>query len=601
MTSEEWILIGVVTAALGLIASSRLRPDVVALLVLLALGVTGLVTPEEAFSGFGRSAIITIVSLFVITEGLNATGVVQNIADRIRLLSGSSEVRLVIIVMGAGALLSLVMISIAAGAMLMPAVVQVARDANVRASKLLIPLAFGTLVGGMATYFTTANIIVSDVLQENGLGGLTMVDFLATGGLVAIAALVFMTIWGRRMLPDRESPSGSVSAAALSRSLRETYRLDDRLWEVRVPPGSRLVNMSLDRSGIGEEAGVTVVAIWRDHHAILAPAPNERLRAGDYLLTLGTEDRVRKLAEWGVSVGRNNGIKNTQHDYSVDLTEVVIPPRSNAIGKTLKELRFRNKYGLTAVALWREGRSVRTDVGLRPLQVGDAVLMVGPAQAIRALSEERDFLVLQSGHAYRPPRPHKATWATAITAVVLVATILNIIPVAVGMLAGAVAMVLTGCLSMDDAYNAVEWRVIVLIAGMLPVSIAMTKTGLASQIATVLVTALQSSGNLAVVGGLFLMTVLITQLLGGQVTALIVAPIAVTTALQTGLNPHAVGVAVAIACSAAFLTPLGHPVNILMMGPGGYTFNDFLKPGFWMTVISTVAVLVGMIVFWGIR
>src|SRR5690606_35112482 len=364
----------------------RLRPDVVALLVLLALGVTGLVTPEEAFSGFGRSAIITIVSLFVITEGLNATGVVQNIADRIRLLSGSSEVRLVIIVMGAGALLSLVMISIAAGAMLMPAVVQVARDANVRASKLLIPLAFGTLVGGMATYFTTANIIVSDVLQENGLGGLTMVDFLATGGLVAIAALVFMTIWGRRMLPDRESPSGSVSAAALSRSLRETYRLDDRLWEVRVPPGSRLVNMSLDRSGIGEEAGVTVVAIWRDHHAILAPAPNERLRAGDYLLTLGTEDRVRKLAEWGVSVGRNNGIKNTQHDYSVDLTEVVIPPRSNAIGKTLKELRFRNKYGLTAVALWREGRSVRTDVGLRPLQVGDAVLMVGPAQAIRALS-----------------------------------------------------------------------------------------------------------------------------------------------------------------------------------------------------------------------
>src|SRR5690606_10479575 len=179
---------------------------------------------------------------------------------------------------------------------------------------------------------------------------------------------------------------------------------------------------------------------------------NERLRAGDYLLTLGTEDRVRKLAEWGVSVGRNNGIKNTQHDYSVDLTEVVIPPRSNAIGKTLKELRFRNKYGLTAVALWREGRSVRTDVGLRPLQVGDAVLMVGPAQAIRALSEERDFLVLQSGHAYRPPRPHKATWATAITAVVLVATILNIIPVAVGMLAGAVAMVLTGCLSMDDAY-----------------------------------------------------------------------------------------------------------------------------------------------------
>lgn len=598
LSTNEWILIGVVAAALVLIVSNRLRPDVVALLVLLALGFTGLVTPQETLAGFSSSAVITILGLFVITEALDATGVVQGIADYIRRLGGSSETRLVVILMSAGALLSLVMNNIAAGAVLLPAAVQVAREANVRASKLLIPLAFGTLVGGMATYFTTANIIVSGVLQENGLRGLGMVDFLATGGLVVVATVAFMAITGRRMLPERESPAGSVSASALSRSLREMYRLDDRLWEVRVPAGCRLVNLPLDHSGIGETLGVTVVAIWRDHHAILAPAPNELLRAGDYLLMLGQEERVRRLGDWGVTIGRENGIRSAQHDYSVDLTEVVIPPRSNAIGKTLKDLRFRNKYGLTAVALWREGHSSRTDVGLKPLQVGDALLMVGPARAIRSLSEERDFLVLQSGHAYRPPAPQNALPALAITALVLLASIFEIAPIASAMLAGAVAMVLTGCLSMDDAYRSVEWRVIFLIAGMLPVSIAMTNTGLAARLSELLVAGLQPFGELAIVGGLFLLAVGITQLIGGQVTALIVAPIAVTTALQTGINPQAVGVAVAMACSAAFLSPLGHPVNILMMGPGGYTFGDFFRTGFWMSVITTVMVLAGMMLFW---
>lgn len=600
LSPQEWILIGIVVGALVLIISNRLRPDIVAILVLLSLSVSGVVTPQEALSGFSRSAVITIIGLFVITEALDTTGVVQWIAFRIRRIGGGSEARLVVILMAAGALMSLIMNNIAAAAVLLPAAVQIARDSNVRPSKLLIPLGFGTLVGGMSTYFTTANIILSGILQENGLDGLSMLDFLPTGGLVVLVTLAYMALIGRRLLPNRESPSGNLTATSLSRSLRDMYKLDDRLWEVRIPPGCELVNTPLRNTGIGEALGVTVMAIWRDHHAILAPPPNEVVRANDYVLVLGREERVRKLAEWGVSVGRSNGTNGAKHDYSVDLTEVVIPPRSSASGKTLKDLQFRNKYGLTAVALWREGRSYRTDVGLQPLHVGDALLMVGSASSIRRLGNDRDFLTLESSHAYQPPAPHKAKFALVITALVLLASIFEIVPIAEGMLLGAVAVVIAGCLSMDEAYRAIEWRVVFLIAGMLPISIAMANTGLAERVGDALVTTLAPYGDLAMVAGMFTLTMLFTQVIGGQVAALIVGPVAVTAALQTGMNADAMAVATAIGCSAAFLLPIGHPVNILMMGPGGYTFSDFTKVGVGMAILSLIMVLVGMRLFFGI-
>ena len=600
LSLHEWLLIGIIVAALVLIISNRLRSDTVAILVLLALGLTGVVTPQEALSGFSRSAVITIIGLFVITEALDTTGVVKWIALRIRQVGGESEARLVVILMASGAAMSLIMNNIAAAAVLLPAAVQIARESNVRPSKLLIPLAFGTLVGGMATYFTTANIILSGVLQENGLDGLGMLDFLPTGGLIVIVCLIYMALFGRHLLPERESLGGNFTASGMSRTLREMYQLDDRLWEVRIAPGCELVNTPLMNSGIGEALGVTVMAIWRDHHAILAPPPTEVVRANDYVLVLGREDRVRKLADWGVTVGRSNGAEGSKHDYSVDLTEVVIPPRSGASGKTLKDLQFRNKYGLTAVALWREGRSYRTDVGLKKLQVGDALLMVGPAKSILRLGADRDFLTLEGSHVYQPPAPHKAKWSLLITALVLLASIFEILPIAEAMLLGAVAVVIAGCLSMDEAYRAIEWRVVFLIAGMLPVSIAMTNTGLADKIGNAMVTLLAPYGDLALIGGMFLLTMAFTQVIGGQVSALIVGPVAVTAALQTGVNAEAIAVATAIGCSAAFLLPLGHPVNILVMGPGGYNFGDFFKVGVGMTILTLIVLLIGMRLFFGI-
>lgn len=599
LSPNEVILITVIVAALALILSNRVRADWVAIVVLLTLSLTGMVTFDEAKVGFSRSVVITIIGLFIVTHALEDTGVVQWVADRLKQIGRGSEARLALLFMGAGAVLSLAMNNIAAGAVLLPAAVQVGRDSNVPPSKLLIPLSFGTLVGGMATYFTTANIVLSSILRDQGQAGLSMGDFLPTGGLIVIAGLGFMALIGRRLLPARESFGQAASPYTLSRKLYETYQLDERLWEVQVLSGSRLADVALSRSRIGEDLGLTVAAIWRGHNAILTPSPDEVIRADDYLLVLGREDRVKQMTAWGVKIGRTNGRLNGK-DYAVDLTEVVIPPRSSVIGKTLTDLHFRSKYGLTSVALWRENRSFRTDVGKIPLEVGDALLMVGTPRQIQALADDRDFLVLQSGHASRPPLPHKAGWALAITVAVLLSSIFEIVPTAEAMLIGAAAMVLAGCINVDDAYRAIEWRVVFLIVGMLPVSIAMVKTGLAERVGAAFVAGLSPHGALALIAGLFLLTVALTQVLGGQVAALIIGPIAVAAALQVGISPQAMAVTVAIGCSAAFLTPIAHPVNVLMMGPGGYKPSDFLVIGAGMTLVTFATLLVGMIVFWGL-
>jgi di/tricarboxylate transporter len=601
LSSQEIILLIIIACALALIISNRIRPDVTAILVLLAVALTGLVTPQEALSGFSRTAVITLIGLFIITEALEDTGLVQWLANRLREIGKGSEIRLIMLLMGAGALLSLVMNNVAAAAVLLPAAVQVGRDSDVKLSKLLIPLSFGTLVGGMATYFTTANIVISGILQDQGQVGLDMTDFLPTGGLIVIASLAYMALLGRRLLPDRETVGQNLSPRSLSRNLYEAYHLEERLWEVRVPPGSRLVNTPISHSHIGEELGISILALWRGNRAILTPYPTEIIQANDYLLLLGRRERIDKLVDWGVLVGRENMHRNGRHDYSVDLSEVVIPPRSSAIGKTLKDLRFRNKFGMTSVALWREGSSFRTDVGVTPLQIGDALLMVGPASKIKNLAQERDFLVLQSSHIHQPPHPEKASLAILITAVVLLLAIIDVFPLPLVMLGGGAAMVLTNCINMDEAYRAIEWRVVFLIAGMLPISIAMVNTGLAGRLGEAMIHYLMPLGPLALIAGAFVFAVAITQVIGGQVTSLIVGPIAIATALEVGISPQAMGVAVAIACSTAFLTPIAHAVNILIMGPGTYTFKDFVKVGLGMTLVTFAGLMVGLVIFWGIH
>ncbi len=599
LSGPEYYLIFIIMAALALIVSNTLAPDLVALLVVLALGLSGIIKLDEALAGFSRPAVITIMGLFVITSTLERTGVVQWLAERLARLSGRTEGRIMLVFMGAGSLLSLVMNNIAAGAVLLPAAVHVARQAQVPPSKVLMPLAFGTLVGGMATLFTTANIIVSSALQSQGERALTVLDFLPTGGAIVVTGTLYMWLVGRRMLPSHETLVQSIVPAAPAIDLPTTYQLDQRLWEVQILPTSPLVGQSLAQSEIGKRLGVTVLGIWHGREAKLPPSPTEVIAADDILLVLGHISRVNQLAQEGATIGRGGQYTASLSAQEVRLAEAIVGPRSPMLGQTLKDIHFRAKFGLTVVAVWRSGRSYRTDVGTLALQAGDALLLVGPAARIQVLALEPGFIVLEPP-APPPTTPNHARLSALITALAIGVSAFGWVPTPEAMLAGAVLMALTGCIRMENVYRAIEWRIIFLIAGMSSLTVALVSTGLAERIGQGLAAALLPFGPLALIAGLYLFTVLLTQVVGGQVSALIVGPVAIAVAVQAQVNPPAVAVAVAIACSTSFLTPLAHPVNMLMINPGGYTFGDFIRVGSGMTLTCLLTLLLSMPLLWSL-
>jgi di/tricarboxylate transporter len=359
-----------------------------------------------------------------------------------------------------------------------------------------------------------------------------------------------------------------------------------------------MAGLSLVGSHIGERYGLTVLMIERPDKTIAAPDPNCPINGGDTLVILGREDRVMQLAQRGIEIKPASTF--TEPSRALDLTEIAVLPRATIIGQSLVDLCFRAQYGLSAIALLREGKVLRTDVGTRPLEAGDALLVMGPPAKIQAFaSAQEDFMIVEGSHATRPARPHKARMALLILALMIAGVVFDLVPTAFAALAAAVAMIATRCLNLETAYQSVELRVIFLIAGMSSISIAMTRTDLAAQLGGFVVDAAGPLGSFAVLAVAFMMTMAVTQMVTGQVAALIMAPIVLSIALQTGIDPRAMGIVAATACSTAFLTPMAHPVNVLMMGPGGYRSADFLRVGLGLTLVVFVTLMAGMAVFWG--
>ncbi len=595
LTSPEIALVAVIIILFILIFATRLKTELIALIILLILGVSGLVTPNQAVAGFSSSVVITLIGLFIITHALEETGVIQWIARRLNQIGQGSEVKLITLFMAAGASLSLIMNNVAAGAVLLPAAVRVGRGSNISVSKLLMPMSFGTLVGGMATYLTTANILMSELLITRGFDGLGMLDFIPMGSLIVIAGLIYMLLVGRHLLPERASLTDTFS----ENDLKDTYQLSDRLWNVRILPQSRLANKTIRDSAINAELGLTIAAVWHKRDTVTIPKPDLMLYPDDELLIVGHEDRILQLVEWGNRIIKDDAQKD-HYALPIEPIEITIAPRSDAIGKTLSDMKLNSKSGLLAISLWRDGHSQHTDVRKIPLQVGDAVLVVGQSTDIQNLSNNPNYILPAGKYSTLSHQTQKAPFAILITAIVLALSILNILPLSLAMLGGAVAMVLTGCLSMEQFYSAVQWRVIFLVAGMLPLSVAITDTGLANRVGLIMVSVLADASPLILIAGMVILTMIVVQIIGGQVTALLVGPIAINAALQMGVDPRAMAVAVAMSCSMAFLTPIAHPVNILMMGPGGYKFNDFFRVGVGITIVTMITMMIGLKVIWGV-
>ncbi|HEX4497480.1 MAG TPA: SLC13 family permease [Thermoanaerobaculia bacterium] len=600
MSSHLLITLVIAGAAMLLLLTERLRADLVALLVVVALGTSGVLTSQETFSGFSRSAVITLLAIFILAAGLERTGVTRQVGDLLVRVAGSSEQRLVVAVMVTAAFLSLFMNNIAAAAVLLPAVSGAAQRSGVNPARLLMPLAFGTILGGMATLLTTTNIVVSSLLRDQGLAGYGLLDFAPLGLPIVAVGIAYMALWGRRQLPSRSPVQLYEDLQRQEAHLAEVYHLGETLARAGVPAGSPLVGQTLAGSRLRETYGVNVVAIERDDRIVRAPSPGEELRAEDVLLLTGEPQGLELSADLAALPARDWRGQDLE-SRSVVLIEAVLSPRSDLIGRTLRETRFRDRYGMAVLAIWRAGRSLRTGLSDLPLQLGDGLLLQGERGRLPVLRAESDLIVLDRAVDEPAPSRGRSRRALAVMVATLGLAASNRFGVGEVMLGGALVMILTGALSMDDAYQAIEWRSVFLVAGMLPLGTAMTKTGAADLITHGVLAVLGGAGPVVILAGLVALAILLTQAMNGAAVGAVMAPIAIQTAQRIGVDPRAMTMGVALATSIAFLTPLGSPVNILVMGPGGYRFRDYFKVGLPLTLLL-FALIVGLLpLVWPLR
>ena len=778
MSAEILLLFAILGTAIILFITEWLRVDLVALLVLAALVIGGLVTPEQALSGFSSPAVVTVWAIFILSGALERTGVASRLGQVITRLAGSSEVRLIIVIMALAGFLSAFMNNTGVAALFLPVILDISRKHHISPSKLLIPLMISALLGGMTTLISTpTNILVSSALDDAGLRELALFDFTPAGLLLLVTGIVFMVLIGRFLLPNRrveELFSGNASAA-------QQYALEERLGVIQVPVDSPLVGMTLAESYIGRFLGITILTVQRssgdqvdadanlelqagdrlfvlgklkrleairqtpplvvaphttaletlsaagielaeirldnrssligkslveanvrgrfdvnvlmmrrgnllrhtriqklrlqaDDQLLLAAQPEQlaqiaaqpgferlpqpqdwrqvlehrlitlivtdsfadgtlaearlgktfgvvalALKRGDDVLSMPTGDLTLKVDDVLVLEGPPRGldvlrglqtllvepypeldsdeIERLLESPTSGLVQAVLSPYTRLVGKTLREINFREKYGLSVLAIWRGGQPKRSNLGDLPLQFGDALLLHGPRQQLPSLGRDPDFLVLQSD-AQEPPRQAKAPFAAGLMIAVVVVAIAGWLPIALAALIGASFVVLTGCLDMDEAYRYIDWKAVFLIACMLPLGAAMEHTGAAQLLAQSVVGTLGVLGPRILLAGMFLLGLAATQFMPNPVVAVLMAPIAITAALDADLSPYPFALAIAFASSAAFLTPVGHAANVLVMGPGGYRFIDYVKVGLPLALLLLLIVVLVLPLLW---
>jgi di/tricarboxylate transporter len=600
MLTPATITLLIIGGAAVLLLSNRVRPDLVALLVMLSLGLTGVLTPQETFSGFSRSAVITILAIFILAEGLKRTGVTDRLGSGLLKLAGAGEVRLTSVVTLAGALLSLFMNNIAAASVLLPAAAGAAKKQRLSPARLLIPLAFGTILGGMATLFTTTNLIASGLLRDQGLPGFGVLDFAPLGLIIVLIGIVYLMVWGRRLLPTQFPIQLMEDVEQIESNLAEVYRLKERLVRAQIPPGSPLAGKTIRQSGLREIYRLDVIAVDHNGRGVLAPVAEMQLSAGDVLLVAAKPEvldspEIQAL----LNIQKEEQGYDSQRDLGdLGLVEAVLSPRSELIGRTLRETHFREKFQASVIAIWRSGRPIRTGISDLALQFGDALLLLGSRQSVKMLHSDQSLIVLAEREHRAEPSLRKAWLAGLIMLASLTLAILNDNFIGEIMLAGAVLMVLAGVLSMDEAYHAIDWKSIFIIAGMLPLGIAMTKSGLASIMGTRVLDLAGPSGPQVLLASLVILTVLLSQIMHGAAVAAVMVPVGISAAMQVGIDARALTMGIALATSIAFITPFGHPVNILVMGPGGYQLRDYARVGLPLTLLVVLVVIFLLPLFW---
>ena len=604
MTTEMLLVFGLLLAAIVLFASERIRLDVVAVLLLLALMLTGLLTPTEALAGFSDPIVLIIAGLFIVGGGLTQTGVAAALGRVLAKITGGGEGVLIAVVMLSVAVLSAFMSSTGATAILLPVVVSLAWSAKVSPSKLLLPLSLGSLLGGILTLIgTPPNLVVSGQLASEGLKPFGFFAFTPVGLVMLVIGIAFMALIGRRMLPDRSrhSPALAATESLSLNDLAATYRLPEFLFRVRVREGSPMIGRTLEELDLRGRYQATVLEVqnWPENRRRPAPAvpvtPETVIKVNDVLHVQATPDSVTLMAQnEAVGVLPQGNLDRPLISDELGMVELLLTPRSRLEGKTLKELSFRDRYNVTVLSVMRLGEPMRTDVATTPLRFGDTLLVQGTWEKIGLLrGDTRDFVIV--GQPREMLEAHfstkRAPWAIAIMLGMMVLMVSEIVPAVTAVLLAAVAMVLSRCLTMEEAYSEMNWTSVVLLAGTLPLATALQKTGGAQFIVDGLSASLGQLGPTAMMAGLFLITAVLSQFTSNTATTVLIAPIAFQVALSMGVSPQTFLMTVAVAASTSFATPISTTSNTLVLGPGGYRFGDYVKVGVLLQLILMAATM----------
>lgn len=591
MTLEIGYVLALLVVALVLFASDKLSVDVVGLIVLLALAVPRVLTPQEALSGFSDPTILVLISLFVLTGGIVRTGVVERVGLWLAGRAGKNPAGLTRTILVATSAVSSFLSNTVTTAVFLPIMIGVARRSAVSLSRVLMPLAFASILAGSVTLIgTSTNLVVSSQLSRYGLEPIGFFELSPVGLGITVVGLLYLFFVAPRLVPDRGM-----------REMTDKYDLRRYLSEALIQPGSRLAGMTLAESKLGSTMNLNVVGIVREERRNLAPGPQARLRENDILIIEGRAEDILSVKDAG-GIEIRADVKPALSDRDLQseqirMMEAMVLPRSEFAHRTLKEARFRERTGLTVLAVHSAGGPDRIEkLSMTTLKPSDVLLVQGSLEAIDRVRGGTDLFLLEDVSAHHPRR-RKGPWAAAIFAVAVLLGVSGLLPLVIAFLLGGVALVLKGCLTSEEAYESVDWRLMVMIGCMIAFGVAMEKSGTAGLLSDVVVRYVSPFGGLALLAAFFLSTVILTQPMSNQAAALVLLPVAVAVAQKLELNPRSLVMAVTFAASCSFLTPL-EPSCVLVYGPGRYRFFDFARVGLPLTAIVFAFSMLLIPVFW---
>ncbi|MFC6796574.1 SLC13 family permease [Haladaptatus sp. DYSN1] len=598
LTVDMLVVFGIALLAFSLFVSERVPVDVTALIIMFVLIVLGSwtnITPEEGISGFSNVGTITVLAMFVLSAGITRTGAVQRLGTRMAAYAGTDERKQLLATLTVAGIPSGFINNTPIVAMLVPVVSDLAQKGRTSPSKLLIPLSYASMVGGMLTLIgTSTNLIASSVSARLIDHPFSMFEFTKLGVLVFLTGAIYLIFVGHRLIPERIKPAENYVTE---------YDLAPYLAEVVVNEASPLVGQRL-RGGLrSTEFDFDVIQVIREGETFLEPLDSVRIRANDKLVLRANIDIVRRLvATKGLSLGSTNG--SSDEALATDLgsqtlAELILPSWSGLLGQSLRSSTFRQRYDANVLAIRRGGELLQQRLNRIRLRSGDTLLIQATEESLDKLSNDRDIIVVSQA-PQREFLESKTSLAIGIVVSVVVLAALGVLDILVAAIGGVIAMVLGGILRPHEIYDAVDWDVIFLLAGVIPLGMAFEQTGAA----TLLGGLVALSGNvLPLIGVLwvfYVVTALMTALLSNTASVVLMIPVAVSTAAQVGANPFAFVLAVTFAASADFMTPIGYQTNLLVYGPGGYRFTDYFRVGAPLQVLLSLVTVLGIAFFWGL-